>query len=416
MKEWLICGNKILSGTVKINGAKNALLPILIASIITKSVVYLDNVSPLKDTYVVIRILKKLNVRVLYDNKSKMIIDSRNVKNTTLICDEMKELRASYYFMGALLSMYKEIKISGPGGCKFASRPIDLHLHAFEKLGFSYSINESIYTFKKVNKSLKVVEFSKVSVGATINAILASCRINGVIRLVNVALEPEIDDLIDFLNKCGAVIRRVNDTIVIKGVKRFKGCEHKIIQDRIEAGTYLIIGACVGKNLIIEYENINHLKSLIDLLCKMNVEVKTFNNKIMVSKVDKIKDENLIFDVYPNLPTDLQQPLSILLTKCDGFCVLKDKIYPSRYTQIEDLTKMGFKMEIKKDCLYVYSSVDTNGNEVYCKDLRGGASLVVASLLTKGITTIKSVEHINRGYYDMINKLRKIGAIVYEKN
>ena len=416
VREWLICGNKELSGKIKIDGAKNSLLAILIASIMSKDIVHLENVTPLKDTYAIIKILKKLNVRVLYDNKSKMIIDSRKIKNISLVCNEIEELRASYYFMGALLSIYKKVEISGPGGCEFATRPIDLHLKAFNDLGYSHRYQDKYYVLKKEGKNNKIIRFSKVSVGATINAILASCKIKGMVKLVNVALEPEIDDLIDFLNKCGAKIKRIDNDIVIKGVSKMHGCQHKIMQDRIEAGTYILIGACIGKDLIIEYNESDKLKALIDLLKKLNVDISVYSDKIKVSKIKKIDDVKMVFDVYPSLPTDLQQLISVFLSKSKNCSVIKDKVYPTRYTQIDDLNNMGFKMMVKGDFLYVYSSDNIVASETRCKDLRGGASLVMGALLAKGTTKIKDIEHINRGYYKMLDKLKKVGAIAYEKD
>lgn len=415
MSKWYIQGGKVLSGEVKIDGAKNSLVAILPASIITKSIVKLENVTPIDDTYVIIDILKSLNVKVCYDNKSKMIIDSRNIKYTSLIDKKMQKIRASYYFMGALLALYKKLEILGPGGCKFASRPIDLHLLGFKSLGFDYHYDNQVYSFFKNGKGIKKIKFEKVSVGATVNMILATCRQKGTFELVNVAHEPEIDDVINFLNKCGASIKRIDNKILIKGVSKMHGCTHKIIQDRIEAGTYLIMGACLGDNLKIDYGE-KHLSSLIDILKRAGVKIKEEENQLIVSCCKQVNDTNVICDTYPSLATDLQQPLSILFTRCDAVSVLEDKIYPSRYTQIEDLKKMGFKMEVNERKLYVYRSDDIKAECVSCKDLRGGASLVVAALMAKGTSVIDNVSHIKRGYYDILNKLKRIGAITYEKD
>ena len=345
-----------------------------------------------------------------------MIIDARDVNNVILNCNEMTKIRASYYFMGALLSLYKDVSVLGPGGCKFASRPIDLHLFCFKELGCDYYVDKNSYTFKRARVKNRKIEFSKVSVGATINAILASCRLRGNIRLVNVAKEPEIDDLITFLNKCGANIKREDNEIIIRGRSKFHGCEHEIIQDRIEAGTFLIIGACLGNELKIEYRQSKYLKSLIELLIDLGVNIKINKNHLIVSNVDVIKDVNIICDTYPSIPTDLQQPLSILLSRCNKHCLIKDNIYPSRYTQIDDLNKMGFDMKIENGTLIVNRAIDINGNVVECKDLRGGASLVIAGLIAKGETKILNIEHIERGYFNILDKLKKIGAKVYEEN
>lgn len=416
MKKWIIYGNKELSGVVNINGSKNSLLAILAASIITKSIVELENVTPIKDTYMMISILRKLNVIIIYDNKSKMIVDARKVANKDLVFEEMGKLRASYYLIGALLSLYSNVKSLGPGGCGFATRPIDLHLFAFQKLGFSSFVEDNLYIFKKDRKIEKTIVFDKVSVGATVNAILASARVRGKVKLVNVAIEPEIDDLIAFLNKCGANIKRKDREINIVGNSRLVGCTHKIIQDRIEAGTYLILGACLGNNLRINYSYREHISSLLSLLENMKIPIEIKKDEIIISKRGDVEDFNLIFDAYPQLPTDLQQPISILLSRCSKWSFLKDKVYPSRYTQLGELNKMGFIMEVEDDVLRVKSSKEIKGACLSCKDLRGGASLVLASLIADGKSEISDVWHIERGYYDIINKLRHIGAMIYEEN
>ncbi len=415
LKQWIVKGNKILSGTINVSGAKNSLLAILASSVVVKSIVVLENVTPLKDTYDMIKILRKLNVRVLYDNKSKIIIDSRYVRNVKLDGEEIKRIRASYYFMGALLSLFKNVSVIGPGGCKFASRPIDLHLFAFNKLGCECVNNNEIYEFKKGKIKERTVIFKKVSVGATVNAILLASRLRGTIRLVNVALEPEIDDLISFLNKCGANIKREDNEIILKEAK-LHGCHFRIMDDRIEASTYLILGACLGENLKINYKQNEYLKELIKTLRELNANIIVNKEYLLVSKSEGFESSKLIFDSYPNLATDIQQPLSIFMSKSNNYSVLKDKIYPSRYTQIEDLNSLGFDMHIENQSLYIKNSDNLKGGVVCCKDLRGGISLVLAALLIDDQTTINDIYYIERGYYDLINKLKGIGANIYEKN
>lgn len=416
VREWQVYGNRVLSGSIKVEGAKNSLVAILPAAVLTKSIVELDNVTPIKDTYVLIEILKNLNVRVIYDNKSKMIIDSRYVKNVPLIDENMQKLRASYYFMGVLMSLYKKSTILGPGGCEFAARPINFHLDAFQKIGISYTYDGKVYNLKKNEKRNVTITFKKISVGATINLILACCRKKGITKLINVANEPEVDDLIDFLNSCGGNIKRQDNQIIIIGKNKLHGCKHSIIQDRIEAGTYLILGACVGKHLQIEYKNSRHLTTLIELLRNCGVDINVNDDCIEVSMVNEISDSFVECDVYPKIPTDLQQPLSILFTKTKKESILKDNVYPSRYTQIDDLTKMGFKMSVEGDFLRVCKSNKIKGKNITCRDLRGGASLIIAALIGDGVSIIRDVYHIERGYYDILNKLRKVGAIAYEKN
>ena len=316
MKKWVISRSDNVGGTIKVSGSKNSLLAIIPACLVIKDVVTLTNVPPFTDTYDMISILKDLNVKVLYDGKDKMIIDSRNIKNIAVNSDSVKRIRASYYFMGALLSLYKNVEVALPGGCNFASRPIDLHLNAFSKLGCEYQIKDNCYKFKKKKIKDRKIKFKKVSVGATVNAILASCRVNGKIKLENTALEPEIDDLICFLNRCGGRIKREGSSIIIEGKKKYRGCIYNVMDDRIEAGTYLILGACVGNNLKIIYKDSIYLKSLIELLVNFGVRINIFNEYLIVNKIDKIANSKIIFDVYPHIATDLQQPLTTMFETC----------------------------------------------------------------------------------------------------
>ena len=411
MKEILcINGGNELSGEVSIGGAKNSLVAIIAASIITKSVVKLENVIPIDDTYTLISILNKLNVSTLYDNKSCLYIDARKIKNVKLNIEEVMKMRASYYFMGSLLSLYKKVSVIGPGGCNFGERPIDLHLYAFECLGVKCNVEGNMYNFYKDNKGVKQIDFDKKSVGATINAILASCRVRGRVIITNCALEPEVDDLINFLNKCGCEIYRYNESIIVKGVSSLHGCEYKIMSDRIEAGTFMIIGGLLGNNLKINNVNCDHVRSLIDVLKDIGVKVVENKNSVIVSKESNYKSIDVVVNPYPGFPTDLQQPLTVLLSVCNGVSSIKETIYPARLSHIESLNKMNADIKIENDLIVVNGNRQFVNGEVSGKDLRGGISLVVAALLAKGDSKIDGVKYIKRGYSDLIYKLNKIGA------
>lgn len=411
MKEILcINGGRELCGEVNVGGAKNSLVAIIVGAIITKSIVKLNNVIPIDDTYTLINILNKLNVITVYDDKSILYIDARKIKNIKLDNEDVMKMRASYYFMGSLLSLYKKVSIIGPGGCNFGDRPIDMHLYAFECLGYGCDINGNLYNIKKVGKKVKEINFNKKSVGATINAILASCKRKGKVVINNCALEPEIDDLIDFLNKCGCVIHRYRESIVICGVRKLHGCEYTIMSDRIEAGTFMIIGALLGNNLRINNVDINHVKSLTNVLKSIGVDVKENGNSVIVSAGNKYKGINVVVETYPGFPTDLQQPLTVLLSKCSGISSIKETIYPARLSHVESLNKMGAKIEIKDDLIIVNGERKFIKGNVSGKDLRGGISLVIAGLLAKGESKIDGVKYIKRGYSDLIYKLNNIGA------
>ena len=411
MKEMLcINGGNSLSGEVSIGGAKNSLVAIIPASIITKAIVKIENVMPIEDTYTLISILNKLNVSTLYDDKSCLYIDARNIKNVRLDNDDMRKMRASYYFMGALLSLYNAIGIGGPGGCNFGERPIDLHLFAFSNLGINYSEKEGVYCFSKERGFNKEITFEKKSVGATINAILASCKIKGSVKFNNCSLEPEVDDLICFLNKCGCDISRIGESVVIKGVSKLKGCNYRIMPDRIEAGTFMIIAGLLGNGVKIKDINLSHLESVINTLRDIGVDIKECNNFLIVNKKDNYKNIDLVVDTYPGFPTDLQQPLTVLLSTCNGVSTIKETIYPARLSHIESLNVMNADIDISEDVIKINGDRKFVSADVSGKDLRGGISLVIAALLAKGKSKISGVKYIKRGYSDLVYKLKKLGA------
>ena len=411
MKEILrINGGNILSGEVSVGGAKNSLVAIIPASIITKSIVKIENVMPIDDTYTLINILKRLNVFTLYDNKSCLYIDARKMKNAKLDNEDMAKMRASYYFMGALLSLYNNVEVAGPGGCDFGERPIDLHLFAFSNLGASYSEKEGVYCFCRGKEFNREITFEKKSVGATINAILASCRIKGMVQFNNCSLEPEVDDLIKFLNKCGCDISRVGDSIIVKGVSKLDGCSYKIMPDRIEAGTFMIIAGLLGNNVKIKNVDFNHLESVVETLKGIGVSIKKCKDVLIVNKKDNYKSVDLIVDAYPCFPTDLQQPLTVLLSTCNGVSTIKETIYPARLSHIESLNKMNGDIVITEDIIKINGNRRFVNADVSGKDLRGGISLVIAALIAKGESKISGVKYIKRGYSDLVYKLKRIGA------
>lgn len=411
MREILkIRGNNMLHGEISVGGAKNSLVALIPASIITKSVVKLTNVKPIDDTYTLIKILEKLNVKILYDDKDCLYIDARNIKNRKLDCEEVLKMRASYYFMGSLISLYKKVSVMGPGGCNFGERPIDLHLKAFECLGINYKLEDNLYYFNKNGINKKIISFEKKSVGATVNAILASCKTNSKIVIKNCALEPEIDDLINFLNECGCNITRENEDVIVNRCGKLHGCEYKVMSDRIEAGTFLIIGSLLGNNLKIDNVNPKHLYSLINVLKDIGVNLVINDNSVIVSKVDKYKSIDVTVNPYPGFPTDLQQPLSVLLCLCDGESSIKETIYPARLSHIDSLNEMGANINIKNELIVIEGNKKFYGKSVSGKDLRGGISLVIAALLASGESEIDGVKYIKRGYSDLVTKLKKIGA------
>ena len=332
------------------------------------------------------------------------------MQNVEIGEDYSKKLRASYYFMGALLALYKKVEIIGPGGCNFGDRPIDLHLYAFKCLGVNYDINEDLYRLTKNDKVEGVIDFKKKSVGATINAILASCKGKGKIVISNCALEPEIDDLINFLNKCGCDIKRIEERILINQVGYLHGCEYKVMFDRIEAGTFMVIGGLLSSYLKIKNIETKYLRNVIDVLNDVGVGIEEGNDYVIVRKKDNYTPIDLVVNPYPGFPTDLQQPLTVLLSTCNGTSIIKETIYPARLSHVDSLNKMNAHIDINNDEIVVGGNVSFRNCDVSGKDLRGGISLVIAALLAKGESRIGGVKYIKRGYSDLVYKLRNIGA------
>lgn len=411
MKEILcIKGGNVLSGEVCIGGAKNSLVALIPAAIITKSVVKLENVKPIDDTYTLISILHKLNVSTLYDNKSCLYIDARKVKNIKLDMKEMTNMRASYYFMGALLSLFNNVDVLGPGGCDFGERPIDLHLFAFSNLGVSYSEKNGLYRFVKNKAINREFTFEKKSVGATINAILASCKIKGMIKFNNCSLEPEVDDLISFLNKCGCDIKRSGESIVVNGVSKLNGCSYRVMFDRIEAGTFMIIASVLGRGVKIKDIDLNCLGSVIDVLKDIGVRIMKGKDYVIISRDRDYKGVDIIVEPYPGFPTDLQQPLTVLLSTCNGVSTIKETIYPARLSHVESLNKINANISVEGDLIVINGNRSFVCGDVSGKDLRGGISLVIAALLANGESRVDGVKYIKRGYSELVVKLKKIGA------
>lgn len=413
MKEILkIKGGNVLNGEVSVGGAKNSLVALIPAAIITKSIVKLENVKPIDDTYTLINILHKLNVFTLYDDKYCLYIDARKIKNVKLDLEDVRKMRASYYFMGALLSLYSNVSVLGPGGCDFGERPIDLHLFAFSNLGVDYKEENGLYIFDKKRCVNREFTFKKKSVGATINAILASCKIRGCIKINNCSLEPEVDDLIAFLNKCGCDIKRQGESVVVNGVNKLHGCNYKVMFDRIEAGTFMIIAGTLGNDVKITNIDVKCLDSVISVLEKIGVKIKIGKDNLVVSKGFCYKSIDIVVDSYPGFPTDLQQPLTVLLSICDGVSSIKETIYPARLSHVDSLNKMNANICIEEDVIKIGGRRQFICNEVSGRDLRGGISLVIAALLAQGESRVSGVKYIKRGYSDLVNKLKKIGADV----
>ena len=410
MKQIKIEGKHVLEGTIRISGAKNSAVALIPASLLSDGVVTIDNVPNISDIDALSEILEFLGVTV--EKKEGLIkIDSSNLVNREIPEMISSRLRASYYFMSALLGKYKKVEMYFPGGCSIGARPIDQTLKGFKVLGAEVKEEGNKYTITAENLHGGHVYLDMPSVGATINTILVAVRASGKTIIENAAKEPEIVNVATFLNNMGAKITGAGTSeIRITGVNHLNGCFSEVIPDRIEAGTYIIAGALTGHNLRIENIIPEHVESLTLKLKEIGVPIEIGDDYAIVSKTNNMKSINVKTLGYPGFPTDLQQPLTTLLTQCTGKSILEETIYENRFQNVKYLNKMGANIEINDRKIYIQGPADLKGSEVVATDLRAGAGLILAGLIAEGTTVVKEVEHVLRGYDSIINKLTTVGA------
>jgi UDP-N-acetylglucosamine 1-carboxyvinyltransferase len=410
MKKILIEGGKRLSGLVNIGGAKNSVVALLPASLLADDVVTINNVPNISDKDAIVLIMKLLGANIK-SNKDTLVIDSTNVHNELVPVELSNKLRASYYFMGILLTKYKHAEVYLPGGCNIGSRPIDLHLKGFEALGAKVTREDDKYILDAEELIGCPINLDFASVGATINIMFAAVKAKGTTTIYNAARETEIMNIADLLNKMGANISGAGtSTITINGVKKMHGGKISVIPDRIEAGTYIIIGALLGKDFTVKGIIPEHLKALFSKLNEMNVSYQLKGDKVIINKCDDIKPVNVKTLVYPGFPTDLGQPIQVLLTQANGKSLFEETIWENRMGHVKQLNKMGTDITIKGSMIIINGPSKLKGCEINATDLRGGAALVLAGLIADGITTINDADYILRGYEKIIEKLSNVGA------
>ena len=413
MQKLLIKGKKELSGVISISGSKNATLPILAGSLLAKKA-KLSNVPLVKDIYTMMDLLKFIGLKIKINKKQK-IIELKNLRkkiNTSAPYKLVKTMRAGVLVLGPLLTKYKKAKVSLPGGCAIGSRPVDLHLLALKKLGAKIKIKDG-YIIAEAKKGLKgaKIKFPSISVGATENALLAAYGAEGKTILSNCAIEPEIIDLILFLKKLGCKIIVSGRKITVYGKSlNKKNISHRIIFDRIEAGTYLIAGALIGKKITIKKIKSKTLMSEIKILKKMGIKILQSKDSISISKSKNLKKYNINTKPYPGFPTDLQAQLMVLMTQASGVSKIRENIFENRFMHIPELKRMGAKIEIKNKTAYIYGPTKLTGAEVMATDLRASVSLVLAGLIAENRTIINRIYHLDRGYESIEDKLKKCKA------
>lgn len=417
MSKLFIEGNHELSGTIEIGGAKNSTVALIPAAVLSNSKTIIYNVPEISDIEYLIKILELLNCKV-ERKEDTLYIDSTNIKNAPIPYELSSKLRASYYFMGSLLAKFKRVEIYFPGGCKIGSRPIDLHLAGFEALGAKIEHEDKKYTLTADNLNGTKIYLNFASVGATINIMLAAVGASGTTVIENAAREPEIVNVASFLINMGAKITGAGtNTITIEGNHPLEKGVIEVFPDRIEAATYIIMGALIGNNLKIKGAIKEHINAFLIKLkdCGVNYIYNIEEDSITLSSVSKIKPTNIKTLVYPGFPTDLQQPFTVLLTQAEGKSMIEETIYENRFQNAEYLNMMGANTGIINGNLIIKGPTKLHGHDVIATDLRAGACLLIASLIAEGTTTIDSAEHILRGYDKIVEKLSKVGAKIEYK-
>lgn len=411
MHKLIINGNKKLNGEIIVSGAKNSAVALIPAALLCDEDVNLYNVPNISDVDALEEILLYLDAKIERKENGEVIIHSSSITNKPINEELAKKLRASYYFMGALLGKYKHIEMSFPGGCSIGKRPIDLHLKGFKALGATISGDDENIIIDADDLKGTDIYLDFASVGATINIMFAAVRAKGTTIIKNAAKEPEIPNIADYLNAMGAKIKGAGtDTITIEGVDYLHSCSHSVLPDRIEAGTYIILGAACAKKLVVKNIVPKHIDSLLEKLKEMNVNLKVGKDSVTIKESKRLKATEIITLVYPGFPTDLQQVLASLMVKAKGTSSIEETIWENRFLNLYEIGKMGAKIEVNGSKAYITGPTNLRGTEVNATDLRAGAGLIVAALIADGETVINSADYILRGYENIVEKLTNIGA------
>lgn len=412
-KKYVIEGGKRLEGTTYVSGSKNASLPIIAATLLNGGINKLYNVPNIHDTQMMFKILETLGCKIKKTN-GKIIIDSKNIENNEIPENLMREMRSSVIIAGALLARKKRVIFTYPGGCDIGSRPIDLHIKSFEKLGVNVKEEFGYITCEADEIIGNDIHLDFPSVGATENIMMASVMSKGVTTIHNAAMEPEIVDLQNALNSMGAKIEGAGtNNIIIKGVEKLKDLSYNIIPDRIEAGTLLCAAAITGGNIKLQKVIPDHIKTLLNKLEEMGCNIEVGKNEVFLKAPKKLKAVDIKTLPYPGFPTDLQSILGVTLTVAKGTSVIVENIFENRYKYLSELTKMGAKSTIEGRTAVIKGVRKLSAANVRATDLRGGAAMVIAGLNAKGRTCIDNIEYILRGYEKLDIKLKSLGADIY---
>ncbi len=411
MEKLIIKGGKKLHGTVDISGFKNSAVAIIPATVLAGDTCVIDNLPQISDVKILADILSGLGADVRNLGPNTLKINTTGMKECYADYGTAKELRASYYLLGAGLGRFKKARVAYPGGCSIGNRPIDQHIKGFEALGAEVNIEHGIIWAEAEKLTGAEVYLDVVSVGATINIMLAAVMAEGTTVIENAAKEPHIVDMANYLNCMGANVRGAGtDVIKIGGVEKLGGCSHTVIPDQIEAGTYMIAASAVGGDVLIDNVILKHLESIVAKLRETGVRIEEKGDSLRIISSGNLKSVSIKTLVYPGFPTDLQQPMSSLLTTAEGTGIVTETIFDGRFKHIDELKRMGANIKVEGGAAIIHGVEKLTGARVVASDLRAGASLVIAALMAEGETEIENVQYIDRGYDRLEQKLLKLGA------
>ena len=413
MEQYVVKGGVPLRGEVSIGGAKNAALGILAAAIMTDETVTIENVPNVRDTRVLLQAIEGIGAKVKYIYNNTVQINGGSISDLNVEYEYIRKIRASYYLLGALLGKYKESNVALPGGCNIGSRPIDQHLKGFKALGAKANIDHGVVSAKAENLVGGHIYFDVVTVGATINLMMASCMAEGETILENAAKEPHIVDVANFLNAMGANIKGAGtDVIRIKGVNRLHGCTYSIIPDQIEAGTFMMAAAATRGDIVIKDVIPKHLESITAKLLEMGCKLVEGDDWIRVIAEGEVGSTNVKTLPYPGFPTDMQPQIAVALALAKGSSMVTESIFENRFKYVDELNRMGAKIKVEGNTAYIEGVEKFTSAQLSAPDLRAGAALVIAALAADGISQIDDIEYIQRGYEDFEGKLSALGAII----
>ena len=416
LEKYVIKGGKTLSGEVFISGAKNAVAAILPCTILSDEPCIIENIPNISDVNITLQIMSEMGAKIRMLNKTTVEIDTRQLQNVSVPYEKAKLMRATTYFLGTLLGRFHSAHVSMPGGCYLGDRPIDQHLKAFTSLGATCTLDNGMIDICADKLIGSQIYFDKITVGATINAMLAAVKATGLTIIENAAKEPHIVDLANFLNSMGADIMGAGtDVIKIRGVKTLKGTTYAIIPDQIEAGTYMVAAAATRGNVLVKNVIPKHLESITAKLAKIGVNVEEYDDSVRISVDGPLVKTSVKTMPHPGFPTDMQPQISTLLCLAEGTSIVTDEIFNNRFRYVDELRRMGADISVEGRVAVIEGVGKLMGAPVTAPDLRAGAALVIAGLAASGVTEIDDIYHIERGYEDIEQKLRALGADIVKK-